>query len=600
MAQYHVTLGGQGLLLDLEKYSKRVLPPFVDKDRSGDASYADLSIEQVWQLTSWADGDGAGTFLEWLASAPDRYRSGTGLDGYSVPGVLKVGPNLNTSYASTNNGLWLFASYKGKLLCGAADGKVYEESATDTWAQDVDLAKAGGIAGFCISADGTTQNILYTVNRTDNAVAKYDGTTWTAAFATMANLSRATAAISSPLVAGQVRSLVSGPRTAGGSGIYQVIDNTPEDSLSFQDSDLGVFVDGGDGTLYVVGFDSTGRRGRLYQLSHTGSAYVSTPLAFFPDNYPAVGVAFEGALYFGMAHGGELLRWTSSGGLELVAKDLTASGDQLNGLAVWKGALWLSARSGTEVRLKRFDGQAWSEPIAGGAVDSGANNVRGLHAHGGDLYVAGVKSGASPIYRARETVYATTQRTLETVLFNAGLGLDDKVFRGVTVNHAALTASEVLTVQYRLEDTGSWTTLGSNTAAGSTSFSASFPSGAVGKLLALRLLITATASTTPTVYEVLVRYVPRPATKRDWRLEARYEGSHENPLVTLDGSTCPQTGLQIETAVWDQKVADGPLTFVDVDGTSYSVWFVDHQVGYAERSQRGELQLRGKLRLVEV
>src|SRR5687768_1825449 len=227
MAQYHVTLGGQGLILDLEKYSKRSLSPFVDKERSGNAGYEDLAIEQIWQLTSWAGGDGAGRFVEYDGGQQDRFRSGTGLDPYSIEGSLKVGPNLNSSYASTNNGLWLFQAFRGKLLCGAADGKVYEESATDTWAQDVDLAKAGGIAGLAISSDGASRNILYAVNRTDNAVARYDGATWTAAFATLANLSRSTAAASSPLIAGEVRALVGGPRSAGGSGVYQVIDSTP-------------------------------------------------------------------------------------------------------------------------------------------------------------------------------------------------------------------------------------------------------------------------------------------------------------------------------------------------------------------------------------
>jgi hypothetical protein len=308
---------------------------------------------------------------------------------------------------------------------------------------------------------------------------------------------------------------------------------------------------------------------------------------------------FDGLVYLGMGLRGELWTWDGSA-LEVVAKGLTADGDELRGLAVWRGALWVSARNGSELRLKRFDGSSWSEPAGGTAIDASAGSGRGLAVLSNKLYAAGRKgSSTAPVVVADAAVFPTAARTLETSLFSAGLGADNKVWRSLTVNHATLVSGQSVRVDYQLEDTGSWFNLGTSSAVGATSAAFSFGAGVVGKLVALRLILTATASATPVVYQVLLRYALQPATKRRWTLEALYEGTAELPLITLDQAPSPQTGAQIEAAVWAQKAANGPISFVDLDGSSYSVWFVDHEVSVAERSQRRGSNLRGRLTLVE-
>jgi hypothetical protein len=227
------------------------------------------------------------------------------------------------------------------------------------------------------------------------------------------------------------------------------------------------------------------------------------------------------------------------------------------------------------------------------------SSVRQIASWGGDLYVCGVKSGASKVYKASEGTYPTTAVTLETPLFGANLQGDAKGFRSATVNHAALASGQSVELQYRLEDAGSWTSLGSSSTVGDTSKTFTFSNGVSGKLAALRVLLTATSSATPVVYSVLVRYVPLPPTKRRWTFEALFEGTAELPLITIDGAPSSQTGATIAASTWAVKTGSQPVTFTDLDGSSYATWFLDLEEVEAQRSQRRGYSTRGKVTLLE-
>lgn len=590
MTLYHVTLGGQGLILDLATYQKRAQPPFADKTSQGDRGYGDLFYEQVWQQASWAGGDGAGTLLDWDPASPDRFRAGTGLDGYTQPGSLRVGPDLASTSPPANNGYTVLAPFRGKLYAGTGDGKIYQLTTPATWALAHDTAKAGGVTAFAVYLGK-----LYAANGTDGVVASFDGTTWTAtAFTSTAVSGIRAMAVFDP----NQPTLYLGNSTATQAKLRRYNGSTVSADLYLpQEPDVSALVAYG-GYLWAFGADSASRRGGIYR----GDGTTWDRRLDLAENYVSAAIVHAGRLYLGMGAGGELWEYDGSGSPTVIANNLTASGDELRGLAVWQRALWVAGRSGTELRLRRYDveSKSWSEPCSGSSVNNAAGGTQGLASLGSDLYAAGQKSGtAAPIVRASPSgAYATATRTLETLLFTAGLGSDNKVFRGVTVNHAALASSQTIQVQYRLEDSGSWTSLGTSATVGATTATFVFVT-AVGKIAALRLLLVATAGATPIVYEVLVRYAPQPPTKREWRFEARFEGSADQRLVTLDGTADPKTGPEIAAAVWSQKAANGPVTLLDLDGTSYSVWFLDLQEGPSERSQRLGLQTRGKIRLLE-
>jgi hypothetical protein len=588
VTSYHVTLDGQGLILDLGTYRKQVAPPFADKVAQGDRTYQDLFFEQVWQLGDWSGGDGVIGYLHWDAGRPDRYRSGSGVDGYSQPGSLQVGPDLVSSGAPANNGYTVLQPFKGKLYAGTTDGKIYEWNGA-SWALSRDTAKAGGIRAMAVY-----KGKLYAGNGTDGVVDSFDGTTWTAAAFTVTGVSgvrsMAVFDVTSP-------TLYVGASIATGAGLYRYNGSTVSAVLyNAQEPDVYAMAIYG-GYLWFFGADASSRRGSVYRTDTTSF----DRRLDLPENYVTAAIVHQGLVFLGMGAGGEL--WSFDGTAQaVVAKDLTASGDELRGLAVWQRALWVSTRNGGEIRLKRYEAgsNAWSEPAGGGSVNSSSGGAQGMATLGADLYVAGQKSGtAAPIYKVSSGVYPTAAKTLESGLFSANLGSDNKVFRSVTLNHAALVSGQSVQVQYRLEDSGSWTTLGTSATAGATSATFSFAAGAVGKLIALRLVLTATAAATPVLYEALVRYAPAPATKREWRFEALFEGSADLPLITLDGQADPKTGPQIAAAVWASKAKSGPLTYVDLDGTTYSAWLLELREGVTERSQRRGYSTRGVVRLLE-
>jgi hypothetical protein len=171
----------------------------------------------------------------------------------------------------------------------------------------------------------------------------------------------------------------------------------------------------------------------------------------------------------------------------------------------------------------------------------------------------------------------------------------------VTIVTAAMPASHSLQVEYQLEDTGAWTSLGTLSTTNATTATYSFAANITGKQIAFRLTLTgvAGAAVSPVLYELSLRYTPRPAVTREWEIAVVLQGTAELPLATLDGAPDPQTGAQLTTALWTAASAAGPVTFVDIDSTSYSVYVEDVREEMAKVSQRKGYQRVGLCRLVE-
>ena len=101
MADYHAMLGGQGLVLDLQSYKRRVAPAWVAKDAAGDRQYSDAAFYQTWLTDDWSGGDLAfAGRREHDPEHPSRYRSGRGADGYSITAPSDLATTLAAAVAN--------------------------------------------------------------------------------------------------------------------------------------------------------------------------------------------------------------------------------------------------------------------------------------------------------------------------------------------------------------------------------------------------------------------------------------------------------------------------------------------------------------------
>src|SRR5438093_4465801 len=124
MTSYHVTLDGQGYIIDLASYRKGVANPRSVAPRT-----------QLWH--DWRGGIG---FKAHDPAHADRYDTGALLD--PTQGDLRLGRSLSSVYApgaGTATDIYAIAVYQGALFAiSGASGQVWTSSDRPSWSQSVD------------------------------------------------------------------------------------------------------------------------------------------------------------------------------------------------------------------------------------------------------------------------------------------------------------------------------------------------------------------------------------------------------------------------------------------------------------------------------
>jgi hypothetical protein len=595
MTLYHVSLNGQGYVLDLDRYAKRIREPFARKQSTGSFALADLQgPEQVLVISDWSGGDGA---VQHDEANPGRYRSGASLDGYSFPGALRLGPAGRIVGASIDEWLMMvpYASnlYVGSGLVGGQPrvwqsnlgGSVISHSAT---------------AARIPSCMAVYANRLYVGNSGDGTVASFDGTAWTAvAFTLAAGKASALAthfrqAASYLYVAAAFGGLNGSCRMVFWDGV-----SVSPAQFDMEEPECSVLVPWRH-HLWMFSADSARRIGGIYSVDDSSTGGLWETHEVLTSNYFTAGCAFGDDIYLGTGVDGEIYRWDGTR-LELVYRLATRATPytvKILGMAASAGALWVSISDGTGTTgLLRYDGSSWSRPLRG----LGGSGPRYLAPYGGMLALGTQQaSGGGVLYFIDASIVVGTGQ-LESGLVSCGLPGVAKLFKSVTVVTSAIASPQTVQVEYRLEDTGGWTSLGTLSAVGATTATYAFAANTTGRQIAFRLTLSGTAAGTasPVLYELALRYVPRPTVTREWELAVILEGTAELPLVTLDGASDPLTGAQLTSALWTAAGVAGPVTLLDLDGVSYSVYVQDVREEIGKISQRKGYQRLGLVKLVE-
>jgi hypothetical protein len=589
VTQYHVTLNSQGYILDLGRYRKRVHEPFVSKQGQGAVAVGDLKgPEEVFTISDWSGGEG---YVQHDEAHPGRWRQGSGLDGAASVGGLRLGPRASSSFVGGQSYARPLGVYGTRLIVGLPSGAVYAwDGTTSTLLQTM-----GGVP----TCADVFQGKLYVGNATNGKLASWDGTTWNATAATAAG----------PIFTLRThyrqaaQYLYAGAEAAGtgGTGRAYFWDGA---SLSLGQFDFEEQTPFASFILnqrcYFVTGDAFSLRWGIYSVDNGGAGGTWRCHARLSGGYGIAAAVLGSVAYIADGVGGRIWSFDGDSKVELV-KQLSsggaAYGGALRGIAAWRGALWVGAQDGSGIGLLRYDGAGWSRPVTGVT----GTDPEALATYNDQLWIGTISAPTGGAVWPVNPLTFAASGTLESGLISLGLPGVSKLLRSVTLVCSALASPQTVKVEYQLEDTGGWTTLGTLGTLGATTATYAFAPSTICRQVAFRLTLTgsAGASTSPTVYQVAVRYVPRPAVTREWDLAMVLEGTAELPLVTLDGSAEPLTGAQLTGALWTTAGASGPVTLVDLDGASYAVYVKDLREEVAQISQRKGYQRLGLVTLVE-
>jgi hypothetical protein len=593
VAQYHLTIGSQGYLIDLASYRKTAGDQFAGKQAVSTRLYADLRDVEVWAQQDWSGGRGA---LRWTAETAHHFSGGTGLNTLTAS-------QLTSGYAATEIANWAHGtSYMNGLvgyksaLYGAvvAGGNLFFQRMETEGA----VAGFGSIAGPTIAgALAAYKDAVWVGSGSDGKLGKYDpGAATFTLVTTIAGSPSGINAMAVYVPSGTSRLLYLGVDYSAGAQVYAWDATTATSLITLEQSAISQMFTF-DGKLYVCAVDAGGN-GLLY--SYDGTTW--RLLRLIQDNWIQSSAAFGERMYLGSGRDNRIWRFDGRDLVEVFA-GRSPNGSRIRALAVLGSVLYAGAAASDSFRtlIATRNGTDWHELRPSGLTAAASNGlgIRSMGVLNGVLYLAEeLSSGVAKVFKLDTAAY-NSSGTLETVRFDGDLPSVDKAWRRVTVTHTPLASGQSVVVEYRLDGATSWTALVSNSTVSSTTSTATFANGTSGREIELRYTIGSGGTNTLAIKSVLVEYGLVPDTRREWVFDVLLEGEASAPLRLLDGSLSSLTGAQQSAQLWTDRGTKGTVAFVDLDGTSYRAYFADLAETVAKGPHRDGWQTRARVKLVE-
>lgn len=591
MSHYDLQLDGLSYLIDRATYRKSVGSLTAPKTRDGDLGYADFTALSIWAQENWQGGAG---FDVYEATPGNRYSSGVFLD--SSFGDLRMGPVM----ASVHNpgggvtDLYRLAVYATKAYCWRADGvNVYEAADGISWSS---VYAPGTITSW--RGGGLFDNKILIGSGNNGEIHKYDGTTW-ALWGTIASTPNRIDAIKEFWHSYPNRKAYIGVQKLNGRASIYSADTTPTFiELAETPYDRIEALEVWDDKLWVGAMSDTGGfRGALYTYNLTNLVLVTE----LPENAITSFCVFQDVLYAGSAVHGKVWTVTAQGLTEVFQipdvigiGGVNAYAQDVRQMVVYNERLYVPIVDNDGLGVLQFDGTGWAKVSTGGL----GQESRGIAAHNSALLASMKNSGGARIYRITNT--ASTTGTYVSGWFDADLAGVDKAFVRLTIRHAPLATNESISVDYALDDSASWTSLGTSSTVGATEKTFTFAAATKGKKIRIRLgLALVTTSATPIVRSTLLEYQVTPDLKAEWTFDVLLEGTTELPLILRDQSVATLTGAQMSVNLWTSKAKKQTVSFADINDEAHTVFFQDLEERVAPRSDRLGLSTIGRVKLLE-
>jgi len=177
-------------------------------------------------------------------------------------------------------------------------------------------------------------------------------------------------------------------------------------------------------------------------------------------------------------------------------------------------------------------------------------------------YFYGLSTTNLIITKLNTSAYLTTGNVI-TGIFNGGKPAVDKIWHSVTLSFKVMVASQTIKVEYSLDDEATWVTIDTiSPTAGEIEKTLYFANNIKGKRIQLKLTLTGGGSNTPTVYDIVTRFLSKPDNRMEWTLKLNCS----DKLMLLDGKTFEKMrSSELRYLLMRARFDNNIVSFQDID-----------------------------------
>lgn len=151
---------------------------------------------------------------------------------------------------------------------------------------------------------------------------------------------------------------------------------------------------------------------------------------------------------------------------------------------------------------------------------------------------------------------------IESSIIDMDLFNIDKLFGGFTIYHEPLDAGCSITLKIKIDNNSVWTTAGTNSTEGSTSFDIQLLTNNIGKKIQYRIeLSTSNSANTPVINDIVIRYILNPRIKKKWYFDLLIADN-------IEEYNKKKIAKDLDKQLWE-ILKSGVIKFKDVDGKVY-------------------------------
>ena len=344
--------------------------------------------------------------------------------------------------------------------------------------------------------------------------------------------------------------------------------------------------------LFASNFNSADNGDRLLYSDNGGTNWSSIITATGKNRKITQGVENIGNLYFLIEDGQSTELWRVNG----LIPSIIYRWEELQEpqIGKWLGKVYISGKEKGKVKIYQWDGARligiFEERLDNLSVDSkyfvvfnnnlltyglvydgfqtfpnyaftySSNKNYPFVVFNNTLYFYGLNGTVATITKLDLTKYQTSGYVV-TGEYAANKPAVNKLWHSITLTHKAIATGEEIKIEYSIDNETTWTTIGTSTV-GDKETTLYFPDNIISKKIQLKITLSGAGTTTPTLYDFVVRFISLPDYKHKWQLTLDCRDN----LILLDGrSVEPKRGAELASLLKEDYYSREIIDFQDID-----------------------------------